>query len=571
MTESLSTPVGVTLPPERSSSLHFAALIFDPDACVLKRQSGERIGLTRGELALLRAFLRQPGRVLSRDQLLDATAGRRAAPFDRSIDVLVGRLRRKIEADAKQPNLIATVPGEGYRFDAKPEPAEAARLADPVEFILQPGLSKQWASRNRTLLAAVPALCAALLGLAAWQWSTKASLEGGAPSIVVLPFENLSGDKAQDFLGASVAHELTTLLSTFPTLRVLAGAPAPGGSETGMMGAARAAGVRYVVQGGVHKLRDRLRFTAQLYDSTTGRAVWADRFDSAGVNPLELQEDVANRISDSLAGLHGRIRTDEERTAWSKAAPTLGEYDYYLRGYSLYGRFTVPDVLKARAVWQEGLDKYPGSALLRVKLAWSHMYVVMNAATDTPRDEIEEALKLADAADAAEPKSQLVTWLLHWLKAYLYQWHDNDFVRSVIEARAALELVPFDAQSRVDLSWIMANAGHGDEAVEWALMGVSHDPNGPSWYRSNLVWAYYIAARFDKAYDLLRNGELWSKPLLAVVCVRAGRPAEARKVIAEALAAGLHDTVALEGAWPLIEPNRTAYLNALREAGLPER
>ena len=75
------------------------------------------IPLTRGEFALLREFIRHPGRVLSRDYLLDALGGKRPDPFDRSIDVLVGRLRKKIEADPKQPRLIVTVPGEGYRFD----------------------------------------------------------------------------------------------------------------------------------------------------------------------------------------------------------------------------------------------------------------------------------------------------------------------------------------------------------------------------------------------------------------------------------------------------------------------
>jgi Transcriptional regulatory protein, C terminal len=59
----------------------------------------------------------RPGRVISRDALLDAFAGRHFEPFDRSVDVLVVRLRHKIEADPKQPRLIVTVPGEGYRFD----------------------------------------------------------------------------------------------------------------------------------------------------------------------------------------------------------------------------------------------------------------------------------------------------------------------------------------------------------------------------------------------------------------------------------------------------------------------
>ena len=60
--------------------------------------------------------------------------------------------------------------------------------------------------------------------------------------------------------------------------------------------------------------------------------MWADRFDREG-NIVVLQEDVANAVYDSLAGLTGEIRKDEERRAWSKAAPSIGEYDYYLRGH----------------------------------------------------------------------------------------------------------------------------------------------------------------------------------------------------------------------------------------------
>jgi DNA-binding response OmpR family regulator len=97
--------------------VRFAALALNLDACVLAHESGQVIPLTRGEFALLRMFVTRPGRVISRDTLLDAFTNRRFEPFDRSIDVLVGRLRRKIEADPKKPRLIVTVPGEGYRFD----------------------------------------------------------------------------------------------------------------------------------------------------------------------------------------------------------------------------------------------------------------------------------------------------------------------------------------------------------------------------------------------------------------------------------------------------------------------
>ena len=111
-------PESETKPPREAARLmRFAGLVLDLDAFTLARGSGEAIPLTRGEFALLRFFVSHPGRVLSRDALLEAMAGRRFEPFDRSIDVVVGRLRRKIEPDPKKPCLIVTVPGEGYRFD----------------------------------------------------------------------------------------------------------------------------------------------------------------------------------------------------------------------------------------------------------------------------------------------------------------------------------------------------------------------------------------------------------------------------------------------------------------------
>jgi two-component system OmpR family response regulator len=82
-------------------------------------QDAREIPLSTGEYDLLYAFLTHPRRVLSRDQLLDLARGRAAVPFDRSIDIQVMRLRRKIEDDPKEPRLIKTVRGGGYMFSAE--------------------------------------------------------------------------------------------------------------------------------------------------------------------------------------------------------------------------------------------------------------------------------------------------------------------------------------------------------------------------------------------------------------------------------------------------------------------
>jgi two-component system, OmpR family, response regulator len=96
------------------SPLHFAGWVLDPGARRLTDSAGTQVALTSGEFDLLLAFARSPGRVLSRDHLLEETRGREAGPFDRTIDVQVGRLRRKLEINPEDPQIIKSVRGAGY-------------------------------------------------------------------------------------------------------------------------------------------------------------------------------------------------------------------------------------------------------------------------------------------------------------------------------------------------------------------------------------------------------------------------------------------------------------------------
>ncbi|MEO6746046.1 MAG: response regulator transcription factor [Caldimonas sp.] len=94
--------------------LRFADWSLDVAARSLCDAQGREVALTSGEFDLLCAFARHPGRVLSRDFLLEQTRGREAGPFDRTIDVQIGRLRKKLERDAEDPQLIKSVRGAGY-------------------------------------------------------------------------------------------------------------------------------------------------------------------------------------------------------------------------------------------------------------------------------------------------------------------------------------------------------------------------------------------------------------------------------------------------------------------------
>ena len=98
------------------SRIRFAGWTLDLASRELLSSSGEEVRLTTGEFELLAAFVNHPNKVLSRDQLLDLSRHREAGPFDRTIDVQVGRLRRKLEDDPQTPTMIKTVRGGGYIF-----------------------------------------------------------------------------------------------------------------------------------------------------------------------------------------------------------------------------------------------------------------------------------------------------------------------------------------------------------------------------------------------------------------------------------------------------------------------
>ena len=241
---------GVKPSPEVTLPVRCAGLVLNLDACTLARESGDAIPLTRGEFALLRMFVTRPGRVISRDTLLDAF-NRRFEPFDRSIDVLVGRLRKKIEADPKKPRLIVTVPGEGYRFDgltqclASAQTPSVADQASPDN----DGRPNERHGRDPPFAERSPVF--------AEPGGTKMPIsERGEPrrlSIVVLPLANFGGDPEQEYFADGVTDSLTTDLSRIRGAVVIGRSTAftykGKGADVRQIG--RELNVRYVLEGSV--------------------------------------------------------------------------------------------------------------------------------------------------------------------------------------------------------------------------------------------------------------------------------------------------------------------------------
>ncbi len=571
--------------------LRFGGYALDLDGHALTTADGTPIALTPGEFALLRELVRRPGRVLSRDQLSRALAGRDAAPYERGIDMLVARLRRKIEADPKRPCIIATVQGAGYKFAARLDahgPAEPPAAPEPdgspaeerpetlgsgPDAHARPTLARRLLGLHGAAARAVvvTAVLAAALGAAWWLWPRPPS-DPNPPAVAVLPFANLSGDAGLAYFGPGVAADIATVLSTFPGLHVVTTSGLPASGTSKVREVAQATGARYVLEGGVLKGSDKVRITAQLTDAAAGASVWASRYDESGADPVALEAGVADRIYDSLAGLSGLVHREQERGAWAKSTPSLTEYDHYLRGAAFYFRFDAEGNARARQVWQEGLRAFPGSALLRTKLAFTYEQDVVERRSDDPARDIARAWALGREADAIAGKSRHAEWVNHWLMAYLCEWHAGDFDRAATEAEATVRMVPYDALSRAGLSFYLANAGRLDEAIEWATWAIRREPHPPAWWGANLAWAYYLAGRYKEALAALGDSGPQFSLQLAVIHVRLGRLEEARAVVAEWQRANPRGTVATEASyWPARGDLKRGFLDDLRAAGVPEQ
>ena len=180
------------------------------------------------------------------------------------------------------------------------------------------------------------------------------------PSIVVLPFQNMSGDPEQDYFADGMVEDITTAISQIRWLFVIArnSAFTYKGRAVDVKQVGKELGVRYVLEGSVRKSGNRIRVTGQLIDATTGTHLWADRFDGDLADIFDLQDEVTARVVGTIAPKLEKAEMDRARR---KPTESLDAYDYYLRGLAAFHRFSPNDNAEALAMFTkayEGDDRF---------------------------------------------------------------------------------------------------------------------------------------------------------------------------------------------------------------------
>jgi class 3 adenylate cyclase/TolB-like protein/Tfp pilus assembly protein PilF len=361
---------------------------------------------------------------------------------------------------------------------------------------------------------------------------------GDRPSIAVLPFRNLSGDPANDYLGDVIAEDVIGALSRLTDLIVISrlSTAAFRSRPYEPRGVAEALGVRYVLSGSLYTSGSRLRITADLSDAASGHVVWAERFESSLTAIFDLQDQLARAISQRLVPY---MRQRELQRARSEQPETLSAYERTLRGIDHFHRSTQRDLDTARSLLESAIEADPSYVTPYAWLAhWHVRRVGQGWAADPQRDAIE-ANRYSEAAlekDATHPHALTISGAV---KSYL----DKDLEGAIELHNRALTINPSAAPAWAWSTAAYAWLGDGNEAVRRSHRAIELSPFDPQMYffTSTAGAAHAVAGLYDTAIELLRRSlrlnRLYtsSHRILTLSLSLSGRRDDARKAAAELL------------------------------------
>jgi adenylate cyclase len=394
------------------------------------------------------------------------------------------------------------------------------------------------------------------------------------PSIAVLPFRNLSGDPEQEYFGDGITEDIIAALSRIRWLFVI--------SRTSTLvyktkvADIRQIGqelhVRYVVTGTVRKVASQLRITAELIDAGAGNTIWAEHYDGAFADVFDFQDRIIARI---VSTLESKLRITEAQRALQKRPESLDAYDCVLRAFALLYRLSSEEFLQAGELLAKAITLDPGYAAAYTWRAWWYLWKFGQGWMTDPESEQHEASRMVEAALDRDPDDALALAISGHIASYFHK-----------ECQRALELFErsLALNPNSQLVWGLSGltlcyVGEAKAALDreaYALRLSPFDPLG-FYFTGVSGLAAQLCGTYDEALALglkaRRENPRWSANLrfLAATLVHLGRLEEARRMAHEFLAIDRTFTLSTFRRWyPLREPELSVYVDALRQAGLPE-
>jgi TolB-like protein/DNA-binding winged helix-turn-helix (wHTH) protein/Tfp pilus assembly protein PilF len=544
---------------------------------------GVKLKVRPQPLQVLNVLLSHAGQVVTREQFREQVwSSETFVDFEHGLNTSVKEIRAVLGDSADEPRYIQTLPRIGYRFVAPVNvdlplscgevvPAPQAIASEESVGRTMDGRGLRQKSAHRVwliVLGLLVLLIGALGGYFRWSRSRmRSQVPSGKIMLAVLPFENLTGDSAQDYFSDGMTEEMISQLGRIDPeqLGVIARTSIMHykHNEKPLDQIGRELGVQYVLEGSVRRDSDKVRISAQLIQVKDQTHLWSRQYDRELSSLLVLQGEIAQEIADEIQLTLGDDREQLAANLKPSVSPTSYEaYDLYLKGRYFWNKRTVRGFQQAINCFQQALAKDPNYSRAYAGLADS--YALLGGYSMVPQTEFMSkakvaalrALQIDDELPEAHTSLALITenydwdWQTaekeyrraiqldpnyatahHWYAEYL-TWLGR-FDEASRESERARQLDPFSLIIAADNAAILYYSRHYDRAIQQFQVVQDMDPTFPRF--AVVINACVEKRRFADALAHIENGRLalgdgpWRWSALAYVYGRAGQPGQARR------------------------------------------
>jgi len=395
------------------------------------------------------------------------------------------------------------------------------------------------------------------------------------PSIAVLPFVNMTGDPAREYIADGLSENIITALSNIPEMFVIArnSTFTYKGKPVKIQQVSEELGVRYVLEGSVQKSGNRLRISGQLIDASTGHHLWAKRYDRDLNDLFDLLDEITKEI---VVALQVQLTEGEQARIWHDT-DNLEAWSYVVNASTLFEQYTRENNARAQQLFKLAVKLDPEYAFAWTMLAWTYWAEARFGWSESGVESIKRSVEIAQKAIALNETLPEVHSL--WSNIHLIQ---GRYQKAIAEGKKAIALGPNNATCHVLLAYTMTSAGKFEEAIVLGEKAIRLSPYSSPWYLLILEDAYRMTGRYEEALAMgkqylerCRKGECNLLPAhigLAATYIGLGRVEEARTHAAEVLR--MNPNFSLDEARKMSSFKDPVHLervlDALRKAGIPE-
>jgi adenylate cyclase len=415
--------------------------------------------------------------------------------------------------------------------------------------------------------------------LRVWEWRGRMAVPSrlrnvrlppiDVPSIVILPLRNLTGDPANDYLADGFRMDIQNALVKVSGLFIIASGSAYAfrgisAEETGC-----ALNVQYALQGSIRAAGKRLRVSAELTETASGRIVWSDQFDRTLDDSFDLQDEITERI---LEAMNVKLIQGEQARVWHKTLKDLRALEAFYKGVHAFYQMNREGMQRARQYFERVAEIRPNVAIGATWVAMTHWFDLQRGWSDLPEKSKELARHWAEiAASMPDADGQA-----HSALSYFYLL-ERRFGEALAAGRCAVANRPTCAYANCFYGNVLHYCSEYERAIHHINLAIRTQPLHPPLYLHMLAGAYRARGDFEAALLAskqaleLSPGDVASQIILASAYIGLGMPDMARETAADIQRIEWSFSVArfMEG-----QPYRdagivTQYVSELRSAGLP--